>query len=735
MAPRTPLPATPSAEPAAPTGPTLGRRRFLAYVAAGAGLTMVGRFAGSSAPAHAFPQPADVLDLSDILQLSHASNVMDFLIRITPENRVYIETPKAEVGQGITTAMAMIVAEELDARLADVDSQLSPAEPDRIVQLTGGSNSIILFWTPVRLVAALLRTRIVTAAADALGVPAGDLVTRDTAVHAPDGRSVTYAEVADAAARVTLPDTPPRLKDEADYTIVGTPTGRLDARDIVTGRAAYAADRGVGQALPTVVKRPPQIKAPVRSFDDTAARAMPGVIAVTEIPTGIAVTAETFDIALRARDAIRVDWGPGALAGVSDAEITEQLEAALVPSLVPTLVGDVLEGRFAFPYVSHAPLETNSATADVRADSAEVWAAAKSPIKLAQDVAEAAGLPVDAVTMHVVRGGGSFGRKLWSDAGLEAAQVSKAIGRPVRLMWDRNDDMRHSRTRPASVHVVRALLGGGRVLRYEHRMSCAAMDATHGLGEAITANGEAMFPGGFGQSIWHTTQKLNYDVGPVTHLLSETELHIPTSAWRSVYSGASGAVNEMMIDEIARALGRDPVEYRLAELTNPRMRAVVEKVAEEGGWGGTLPEGVAQGVAVHDEYKAAAAYLVEIDTRGPEPRVTKAVCAADIGKVINPTGAAAQLQGCLIDGLSVMLRAGLHVDDGAIREGSYADFRWARMRHAPIECDVHLIDSGEPPGGAGELGVPAASGAVGNAWARATGRPARRFPLMEHGGA
>jgi isoquinoline 1-oxidoreductase beta subunit len=715
---------------ATPRGIT--RRRLLGYAAAAptlaVGVRLAEAVAGREAPAGA--QVTELVDFTDALTLAALPTQHLLVIEVVPANRVVVRLPRAEVGQGITTAVAQIVAEEIDARLADVDVVLEDARPELLFnQLTGGSNTIHALYGPLRSAAAAARVRLVTAAARRWSVPARDVTTRDTAVAGPGGRSATYGELSAEAAAVTVPAVPPVPKDPEDFTVVGRPTGRIDARDIVTGRARYTQDLAIPGALPCVVARPPTLGGTVRGVDDAAARAMPGVVAVARIPTGVAVVAESFDQALAARDALVVDFRPGPSAHLSDADVSARLAAANPGFALPS--GSLTVDRtFEFAFVPHAPLEVLNCVADVRADRAELWLPSKSPIVAAQTVAVALGMPADRVTLHVVRGGGSFGRRLFFDPAIEAALVSQAVGRPVRLLWTRADDMRHGRLRPASHHRARATHVLGQVLGYEHRMASITLDGSHGLGELLTAVGADAL-GVVGQAMFHLSQIDIYHLGVQTRSLHEVDLAFPTGSWRSVFSGQVRTVDEVMVDEVARALRRDPLAFRRARLRSSRMRAVLDRVASAGPWGRPMAPGTAQGLGLHEEYKSVVAFLVELDARDrARPRVTRAVAAVDVGRAVNPRGLEAQMQGALVDALSVTLQAGIHIDGGAVREGSYTDFRYARMRDAPAEVEVHVMPPTGEPGGAGELGVPAASAAVVNAWVRATGSVPRRFPIV-----
>jgi isoquinoline 1-oxidoreductase subunit beta len=718
----------------------IGRRRFLMYMAATPVAGVAARFAFdglSPEEAGATPAAPEIFDLTDAIVLAAQPTVHNLVIDITPANVVVVQLPRAEVGQGITTTFSMLVAEGLDARLHDVDMRLQDAEPANLMnQLTGGSSSVSVLYDPMLKVTAEIRARLVTAAADRWGLSPESLTTRDTMVHAPDGRSLTYAELAAAAAHVLLPRVSTAPKEPGEFRVVGEPTNVVEARDIVTGKQEYTLDLDRAGAKPTVVARPPTIKGTARGYDAAEAQGMPGVIAVAPVPTGVAVMAETFDQAIKAREALHVDWDPGPLAGMSDDDVFAQLRAAAPPFVVPRipLLGPTVEtvrGEFDFAFVNHAPLETMVAIADVRSDRAEVWCPSKMPIVAQAEVAAAIGLPAGAVTLHVIRSGGSFGRRLFPEPAVEAAQISKAMGRPVKLLFTRDDDMHHGRMRPASHHKIQASVLLGSVTAYEHRAATTPVGLQHGFGEVLTAAGAKILPEGYSQTVFHLTQNIPYEFGVETYLLSEVPLDVATSSWRSIYSGTAAVSDEIMVDEIARHLRQDPVAFRLGRLSGGRERAVVKKVAAAGRWGRSMPPGHAQGVAVHQEYKSCAAYLVEIDATDPaDPRVTRAVVAADVGRCLNPRGLEAQLMGCAIDGISATLQAGNHLENGAIRESAYSDFRWARMRHSPPEMEVHVMPpTTGTPGGAGELGYPAAAAAVANAYARATGTSPRRFPI------
>ncbi|SDI34525.1 isoquinoline 1-oxidoreductase, beta subunit [Actinokineospora alba] len=713
--------------------PRVGRRKFLTFLVAAPTLTVAAKFTfdpvADALPS--LPAPSDLLDLGDVITLATKPTAWSMVLRVEDDGRVRFELPRAESGQGITTTAAMIIAEELGARLSDVAVELSDARPEFMWnQFTAGSTGVRTLWGPLRGIAATARARLITAAAKRLGVEAGTLTTRDSAVWAPDGRSESFGSLASAAASTTSTAVSTAPKDASGYTLIGQPTGRMDARDIVTGKAEYAMDMTIEGALATVVARPPTIKGTVASFDAAPALAIPGVVAVTEIPSGVAVSAETIDLALKGRDALVITWKNGPAVGLSDADIRTKLRSATAPLAVPRLLTNHLDASFDFGFVSHAPMEVHSAIADVREDSAEVWVACQSPIMAQNDVAKSIGLPSSKVKLHVLRAGGSFGRRLFWEPAVEAAQVSKKIGKPVRLMWTRTDDVRHGRLRPASHHKIRATYLLGEVLSFEHRMASVETDLKHGFGELVSASGAAISGPADGLLFFHLSASNPYHFGLVTQLLTEVPVPVHTGSWRSVYSAGLRTAEEVVVDELAAKMGKDPVQFRMSVLKSKRAKDVLAKVAKEGQWGKAMPRGWAQGVAVHEEYRSVTACLVEINATDPKaPRVTRATIAVDVGRAINPTGLKAQMMGGLMDAISTVLQAGVHLDAGKVREKSYADFRYARQKDAPVKLDVFVMPPTGEPGGAGELGVPAAAGAVANAYARATGTKPRSFPI------
>jgi isoquinoline 1-oxidoreductase beta subunit len=466
---------------------------------------------------------------------------------------------------------------------------------------------------------------------------------------------------------------------------------------------------------------------------------MKGVIAVTHIPgmpdylipEAVAVTAETFGIAKKANNALKIKWSAGPMDQLSDAQIDDTLNGIIDGITSP---GEGIEGTFRWPYVPHAPMEENCSTGVFKDGKYEGWGGAQVPTILQRQIAETLGIGVENVAYHVIPAGGAFGRHLFHDQDVQVAQISQRVGKPIKLMWLREEGIKHGRTRPVSIHKAKATVVGGDVVAFEHRMACPEMDLRHGLGDVVTQNLTEYNNEGVCQYFFAHTQKLAYKTGPTAITLKQRLLAKPTAAWRVVYSGQVGTVNEILIDEVARSLGKDEFDYRMSMLESERHKSVLEKAAAEGQWGRKLPAGVAQGFGMHDEYKSIAVYLMEIDVRGKEPRMTRCTIAVDNGFCVNPEGTKSSLLGQAHDGFALVFRAGLHVDNGATRESNFHDYKWTRMFDSAPDMSVHILpNSNVTPGGVGELGVPAAAGAAANAWARATGKQPRNFPLNEYG--
>jgi isoquinoline 1-oxidoreductase beta subunit len=731
----------------------VSRRRFLGYVLAASTLTVAAQLGeGATAPraqaaVPGVPEPADLYDLNDMLTDATLATAALITITVNPDGTASFALPRTEVGQGITTSTAMLIAEELDLPLDKVRVSLADARPELLFnQLTGGSNTTISTYTPVRVAAATARAQLLEAAATELGVPLSALSALQGVITAPDGRSLSYAELAVKAASLTNLQVSVTLKPASAFSVIGTPQNRIDALDAVTGRKQFAMDVQVAGALPAMVCRPPTINGTVVSVQNQAAvAAMPGITDVAVVSTGVAVRGRTFGQCIDAVRALQVTWGPGSEDAATDATVLAELRAAEDPLVTPPLplLTKALDARFTFHFASNSALESNCAVADVRAGSAEIWASVKAPITAQEEIAARIGLPVGAVTVHVTQGGGSFGRKLFHDAALEAAEVSKTMGKPVRLMWHRTDDFRHGRAHPMSISRVRATYSLGQVLTLDQRHTSVATEFGHGLGEIITASAAKLPVGGltFSQTIFSLTQQTPYDFGVTTQLLTEVDNGFHTGSMRNIYSPNVRCAQELIVDQLAAAMGQDPYHFRRNFLKDQRAVAVLDKVAQAGNWGRSMAPGTAQGIAIHPEYHGFVAVLVEIDctaaTVGRQipdavtgPRVTKVVCAVDVGLAVNPKGLEAQMMGGIMDGIAVTLTSSLHLNGGYFQEGSWDNYFYTRQWNTPLELDVIVMPpTTGTPGGAGELAVAGSMAAVACAYGRATGTMPTTFPI------
>ena len=698
----------------------LSRRSLLAYAASAPVLTSGVGLATAPSTALAAPLPltppdsVDTYDVGDSLVQTGALTMA--LVKLTLDaNGVYtFEMPRLEQGTGIATALAMMIAEEAQVPLSKVVVKSADAQPELAAnQITGGSSSVRCFdpFIPALVAAARLKA----------GLPPG--------TGAP--------------------------KDPAQYQVVGKRLPKLDLLDIVTGKKKFTMDVDVPGAMPTMCRMPSQIRGTVVRVNNRAAvLGMPGVIAVETIPgggtivgipPGVAVMAETFGQAWDACIALDITWGDGANKGMSDATIQAALKAAVLP-LLPAPVGMLaIDAEFEFPAASHCPLEVECAIVDVKPDRCEIWAGLQCPIVTLQAIAADVGLPESAVVAHCIPSGGAFGRRLFWDPVQVAAQVSKLTGRPCKLMYHRSDDVRHTRSRPPQYHKVRvavippSLLASGNVLSYQQSIGIVRLDARRGYGERVSALGGSLPVGvqqtvgnlGYEQFFFKTMVTSPYNFGVSSKLLFPVTIDLPTVSYRSVHIMPARTVEEIMVDEIALALNKDPLAFRLEFLRLPRARAVLQRCAGAAQWGKAMPAGFAQGIAAHMESRAFTACVVELDARDPQNcKVTRATIVIDVGKPINPSGIEQQAHGGLAEAISLVLNAGLTIKDGLIQEGSYNQYRFAKMKDFPKQVEVIVMPNvGDPIAGMGEVGMSAPSGAIANAYARATGLKPRKFPL------
>jgi isoquinoline 1-oxidoreductase beta subunit len=740
----------------APTGPyEISRRRFIGYLIAAP--TVVGAAQWFAEPADAsIPtvQPVDLYDLSDLLTDAALPTAGLITVTVNADGTVSFALPRAEVGQGITTAVAMTIADEMGLALDQVKITLADASPQLLFnQFTGGSNTMHSIFDQVRVAAAVAKGRLTQTAATMWAANASDVKLRGGQIVAPGGKAATIGDLARRGAVSKTVAVPAQLKSASGFTLVGTRQGRIDARAIVTGAKQFAMDLQVPGALPTMLCRAPTINASAQAVLNAAqVLAMPGITDVAIIPHtpfvagGVAVRGQTFGQCIEAIDALQVVWSPGTVDAMSDTTVRADLRKAELPIPPPVnLLAKTLEQQFTFYFRPGDPLETNCAIADVTSNSAQVWSSMKSPIWAQEQIAQILGLPVSAVTAHVTEGGGSFGRHLFCDAAFEAAAVSQKLGKPVKLMWHRTDNFRQGRVHPMCTSTVRISYLAGNVLTFDQRHTSVATDFSMGFGEILSAT-LATPPGGnlgYAEAIFSLTQNVPYNFGVVTQLLNEIYNYntFNTSSVRNIYSPNVTTATELMVDQAAAAMRQDPYAFRRSFVRDSRLAAVLNKVAQVGSWGRTMAPGTAQGIAIHKEYKSVAAWLVEIDCTSATvnrqvqngysgPRITKAVCAVDVGLPINPLGLEAQMIGGLMDGIAQALTYSMHLFNGHFLEGSWDNAYYTRQWNTPLDVQVVVMPpTGSEPGGAGELAVAPAMAAVACAYARATGTLPTSFPI------
>jgi isoquinoline 1-oxidoreductase beta subunit len=732
------------------------RRRFLGYLLAAPTLAVGVTWADAALGAEdaeaaipSLPQPENIFDLGDLQNLAALPTSGLIAVQVNEDGTASFALHRTEVGQGITTTVAMMIAEELDLPIDKVHITLADARPELMMnQLTGGSNSVRSIHTPVRTASAIARQQLVRTAAAQWRVPEGEVTTKDGVLSHKSGKSASYGSLAKAAASDRTVQVSATLKAAADFKVLGKPQNRIDAHDIITGRKQFGMDLQVPDAKPCMVRRPPTINGTVKAVRNAAAvKAMPGITDVAVVKYGVAVRGATFGQCIDGLRALEVDWNSGTVDGESDATVLAKLKNAQIPLAVPPLGALSVDAEFTFAFASNAPLEPDNAIADVRSDRAEIWSTLKVPVVAQHEIALQLGLPQDKVVVHVVPGGGSFGRHLFHDVAAEAAEISQKMGKPVKLSWTRTDDFRQGRTHPMCVSRVRATHLLGNVLTYEQRHTSSETSFSHGLGEMITSTAAQLPIGGnlsFAESIFLLTQSVPYNFGVTTQLLNEIPLKFNTGSMRNIYSPNVVCARELVVDQLAAKLGKDPVAFRREFLKDDRLRAVMEKAVTVGQWGKKLPKGVAQGIGLHSEYRCAVATLVEIDCR-PEtvnrpvadgvtgPRVTKATIVVDAGLPLNPRGLEAQMIGGLNDAIALALTSSLHIKDGIPLEGSWDNYFYTRQWNTPPEVQVVVMPpTTGNPSGAGEVAVAPGFAAVACAYARATGTMPTSFPV-NHG--
>ncbi len=682
-------------------------------------------------------------------------------LQVRPDGAVVLQVDKIELGQGVMTGYVTLLAEELDVPPERITAQIAPVHPlfQDPVQLTGESRSMVDRWLPIRETGARARQMLLAAAAQRWQVDAGTLATSGagTVVDA-SGRELGYGELAVEAAKVAVP-AQVELRQPEQYRWIGGAVARPDIPAKVRGGVAYGIDTQLPGLKVAVIRRPPRLQAALRTYVASAARQVAGVTDIFAIHSGIVVVADNFWTARQAAKVIDADWEPGPLAGVSSASIrTEQgrqLDAQSGHrvrddgSAAATLdsAASVVEAEYWVPYLAHATMEPMNATVWIRDGRCEAWVPTQSPDIARQLICDVTGLPRAAVTVHATWCGGGFGRRAIMDYLTEAAEIARRVPGPVKLVWTREDDMRHGQFREATLHRLRGAVDeAGRPVAWEHRLVAASLNrlifplttalfAPEWVPKAVVRGVSAVTVPVFDRLMGSFAARdgagsMAYAIPNVRIDLAEWNPGVPTSIWRSVAHSYTGFVIESFIDELASKAGQDPAEFRARQLADsPRHLAVLALVLDKSGWRSTPADGRYRGLAIHEAFGTVVAQVAQVSVAADRSiRVHRVTCAVDCGTAINPDIVRQQMEGGILFGLSAALYGEITIEDGAVQESNFHDYRLLRLADAP-DIDVHIVPSRAAPSGVGEPGVPPIAPAVANAVYAATGERLRTLPL------
>ncbi|MEL7059986.1 MAG: xanthine dehydrogenase family protein molybdopterin-binding subunit [Acidobacteriota bacterium] len=669
-------------------------------------------------------------------------------VRIGTDDTVTVMAKHLEMGQGAYTGLATILAEELDADWSTVRVEAAPSDVQRYANLffgaqgTGGSTAMANSWAQLRTAGATARAMLVAAAAKEWSVDASEVTVKDGVVHhTASNRSTRFGALAEAAAGMTPPNDV-SLKKPSEFTLIGRrDLPRVDVPEKTNGTATFTIDVRKDGMLTALIERPTRFGGKVASFDATAAKTVKGVVDVVEVPRGVAVVADSYWAAKKGRDALEVTWDDSEAEFRGSEELfTEYSRLARNRGSMVEISGNaqaglerasqVLEAEFAYPFLAHAPMEPLDAVAHLQNGKLDIWAGSQLQTVDQNLAAMAIGLAPENVAVHTLLAGGSFGRRATpdGDVAVEAATVAKAMddGRPVRVVWTREDDLRGGRYRPLTVHRIRAGLDdAGGISGWHHTVVTQPIVAGTIFASALMKNG-------IDNTAIEGARDLPYALPNFTLDLHQTTLPVPPLWWRSVGHTHTAYTIETFLDELAAAAGQDPLEFRLGLIdpqTHPRDLAVLELVADKAGWGGHVPEGRARGVALHKSFNSYVAQIAEVSIGADGlPKVEKVWCAVDCGIPINPTVIETQMQSGIGYGLGAALYDEIVLENGRVVNTNFNTYRSIRMHEMP-DMEVHVVASGEAPTGVGEPGLPPIAPAVANAFAVLTGTRVRRLPF------
>ena len=656
-------------------------------------------------------------------------------IRIDPDDSITIIVNKSEMGQGVYTSLPMMIAEELEADRSGLDAVYNHTSFP--MQMTGGSSSVPSSWEQMRRVGATARVLLVRAAAQQWGVPENECHAENSMVsHAASGRDASYGTLADIASELPMPDNV-ALKSPKDFKIIGKATRRLDTPAKINGTAQFGLDVYLPDVLTVLIARSPVFGGKVKRFDATEALKVAGVQGVYQVPTGIAVAATGFWPARTARDLLEIEWDEGPGASLSTPKmIAEYLKLAKRPGAVARKVGDTKRGlkkahkfisaEYEVPYLAHAAMEPLNVVVELKPDHCTIWTGTQMQTVDAAMAAKTAGLKPEQVEIHTTFLGGGFGRRAnpRSDFVIEAVQAAMAVGKPVKVVWTREDDTRGGNYRPMwADHIVAGIAKNGKPVVWKHTI----------VGQSIVAG--TMFEAflvhnGIDATSVEGAADLPYLIPNLQVDLHSTKNEVPVQWWRSVGHSHTAFVVETMMDELAYLAGKDPVAYRLANLpAASRYRGVLQLAADKAEWGKVkLPKGHAYGVAVHKSFNSYVAEIAEVSLEKGRIQVHRVIAAVDCGMVVNPDGVRQQIESAVTYGLSAALHGAITLNKGRVVQSNFNDYQPVSYSEMP-RIEVHIVASSEPPSGIGEPGTPPIAPAVANAVFKLTGKRMRRMPF------
>lgn len=711
---------------------SLSRRRFL-QAAAGTAVFVIGFY---------LPFGRRALAAQGQLQVIETPPPNLFL-KIDSDNTITIISKYFEMGQGVTTGLATLLAEELEADWSQMRFEFAPNDATVYnnlifgpIMATGGSTSMAGSWQQMRMVGAAARTMLIEAAGRKWQLPERELVAEKGFIRHASGKKASFGELAADAMQLPVPQDA-KLKSPPEWTLIGKNLPRIDSPDKTDGRAVFAQDIRRPGMLTAAVAHPPKFGARVSAFNADASKKIPGVVEVVQIPSGVAVLAKDTWSALRGRDQLQVEWDNSAAETRSSEQIlADYRKQADGEGLVAANRGDaavalpkaaqILSAEFTFPYLAHAPMEPLNCVLELKDGTAELWSGCQLQSIDEQVLARALGLEPDKIQIHTLLAGGSFGRRgnPVGDWVAELATIVKAIdGRaPVHLVWSREDDIRGGYYRPAVLHQLKVGLDDlGNISGWQHKLVTQSIFSGTPFAPMMVKNG-------VDHSSVEGLVDTPYRIDNFSVRAYNAESPVPVLWWRSVGHNHTAHVVETVIDELARLSGVDPLEYRLRLLPDARDKATLKLVAGKSGWGKRMRGGRGSGIAFHKSFGTRVAMVADVSIDGDDFRVDKIVAAVDCGVAINPDIVAAQIEGAIGFALSTLLRNEITLKDGAVQQSNFHNYEPTRIREMPV-VEVHIVPSTEPPSGIGEPGVPPLAPAVGNAIAAATGKRMYRMPF------